>query len=64
MVGPRIFPKLEDGDENPAANAPRWQTPRRDQVVQQGGPLIAALLMICVSILIAVYLTFQVYAAL
>jgi hypothetical protein len=29
----------------------------------QGGPLIAALLMICVSIVIAVYLTFRVYAA-
>ena len=30
----------------------------------QGGSLIAALLMICVSIVIAVYLTFRVYAAL
>jgi hypothetical protein len=30
----------------------------------QGGPLIAALLMICVSIAIAVYLTLRVYAAL
>ena len=30
----------------------------------QGGPLIAALLMICVSIVIVVYLTFRVYAAL
>jgi hypothetical protein len=34
MVGPCIFPKIGDGNENPAANAPRWQTPRRDQVVQ------------------------------
>jgi hypothetical protein len=30
----------------------------------QGGPLIAALLMICASCGIAVYLTFRVYAAL
>ncbi len=30
----------------------------------QGGPFIAALLIICVSIAIAVYLTFRVYAAL
>jgi hypothetical protein len=29
----------------------------------QGGPLIAALLIICVSIVMAVYLTFRVYAA-
>ena len=29
----------------------------------QGGPLLAALLMICVSIVIAVYLTFRVFAA-
>src|SRR6266702_7900996 len=36
MVSPRIFPKLGNGDENPAADAPCWQTPRRDrdQVVQ------------------------------
>jgi hypothetical protein len=33
MVAPRIFPNLGDRDENPAANAPYWQTPRRDQVV-------------------------------
>jgi hypothetical protein len=30
----------------------------------QGGPLLAALLMICVSIVIAVYLMFRVYEAL
>jgi hypothetical protein len=30
----------------------------------EGGSLIAALLMICVTIVIAVYLTFRVYAAL
>lgn len=29
----------------------------------QGRPLLAALLMICVSLVIAVYLTFRVYAA-
>jgi hypothetical protein len=29
----------------------------------QGGPLLAALLMICVSMVIAVYLTFRVFAA-
>jgi hypothetical protein len=34
MVGPRISPKFGDGDETPAANAPCWQTPRRDQLVQ------------------------------
>jgi hypothetical protein len=34
MVSPRILPKLGDGNEHPAANAPCWQTPRRDQVVQ------------------------------
>ena len=33
MVGPCIFPKLADGDEDPAADAPCWQPPRRDQVV-------------------------------
>jgi hypothetical protein len=33
MVGPRIFPKLGNRDENPAANAPCWQTPNRVQVV-------------------------------
>ena len=34
MVGTRILPKLGNGDENPAANAPCWQPPRRDQIVQ------------------------------
>jgi hypothetical protein len=29
----------------------------------QAGPLLAALLMICVSILVAVYLAFRVYSA-
>jgi hypothetical protein len=30
----------------------------------QGGPLLSALLMICVSVVIAVYLSFRVYAVL
>jgi hypothetical protein len=33
MVGPRILPKLGNREENPAANAPCWQTPNRVQVV-------------------------------